>query len=338
MIRFIPQDIENKSFILDDLTLILGPRFHQFPELEPVNADEIRGALSGFSSFHTDDDPVINELLNNLAKLEARLASNADGEIDAHTNEVMNRLQTNLLGDLPRAMETLSQRLYPQEISVESFPASFSRQWQTDSGAALLEVVPTGDATQPDIAADFVSAVKKVAPNVTGLPVVYQEAGGTVRDAFIQAFLYAFIAISALLLLFLRSVRDTVLVLIPLVMGALIIVGTANLIGLSFNFANVIALPLMLGIGVDNGIHMVHRARQLGSSEKLLGSSTSRAILYSGLTTLVSFGSLATSSHLGMAGMGLLLSIGLIVILGIMMFVLPILISIATIRPVSCQS
>ena len=115
-------------------------------------------------------------------------------------------------------------------------------------------------------------------------------------------------------------------------MGALIIVGIANLIGLPFNFANVIALPLMLGIGVDNGIHMVHRARLLKQGEKLLGSSTARAILFSGLTTLVSFGSLATSSHLGMAGMGLLLSIGLIVIIGIMIFVLPTLLDLSVIH------
>ena len=327
LMRFETQDTENKQFILDDLSLVLGPGFHQFPDLTSVDTSAFKSSLADISNIDANDDSTVEELLATFAKLENALASNDEaGQTSA---ELLNRIQSNLLADLPRAMEVLSLRLFPQAVSLESFPVSFTRQWQTESGANLLEIVPAGDATQPDIAAEFVAAVQDLAPNVTGLPVVYQEAGGTVRDAFIQAFIYAFIAISILLLFFLRSLRDTTLVLIPLVMGALIVVGTANLISLPFNFANVIALPLMLGIGVDNGIHMVHRARHLNDPSRLLESSTSRAILYSGLTTLVSFGSLTTSSHLGMAGMGLLLSIGLVVILGIMMFVLPMLLSMA---------
>lgn len=328
--NFIPQNIEYKQFILDDLAILLGPRFHQFSALETVNQDELRRSLAAFSSLANADNPLLTELKSNLSKLEDALSVDASDTENNETNRIVSQLQENLLADLPRAMEVLALRLYPQGLSIDSLPSDFTRQWQTDSGATLLEVVPSEDVTEPDSAKKFVSAVQTLAPNVTGLPVVYQEAGGTVRDAFIQAFIYALIAVSLLLLLFLRSLKDTALVLIPLTMGALIIVGIANLIGLPFNFANVIALPLMLGIGVDNGIHMVHRARLLKQGEKLLGSSTARAILFSGLTTLVSFGSLATSSHLGMAGMGLLLSIGLIVIIGIMIFVLPTLLAMSS--------
>ena len=112
--------------------------------------------------------------------------------------------------------------------------------------------------------------------------------------------------------------------LIPVALAFAITAGITVLIDLPFNFANIITLPLLLGIGVDHGIHMVRRSRELsGTQGHVLGTSTSRAILFSTITTLVSFGTLALSSHLGMASMGILLGVGLAVLLIVVMIVLP---------------
>ena len=113
--------------------------------------------------------------------------------------------------------------------------------------------------------------------------------------------------------------------LIPLLLSVLLLVGAMVLIGLPFNFANVIALPLLLGVSVDTGIHLVHRAREHENEglQKVLTSSTTRAIVFSSVTTLASFGNLALSAHLGSASMGYLLAIGLVINILIMLLVLP---------------
>ena len=171
-------------------------------------------------------------------------------------------------------------------------------------GRYRVEIIPRAGA------ANFVDEVRSVVPAATGLPVVQREAGRAVVGSFQQAFITAFVLISSILALLLRNWCQVVIVLIPLVTAGLATVAVMVLIGQPFNFANVIALPLLLGVGVDNGIHMVHRWRSTG--EGLLASSTSGAIFYSALTTIASFGNLAFSSHPGSASMGTVLSIGMI--------------------------
>jgi predicted RND superfamily exporter protein len=123
---------------------------------------------------------------------------------------------------------------------------------------------------------------------------------------------------------FALALRDVLLVMGPVLLAALATAGATVWLGIDFNFANIIALPLLLGIGVDNGIHVVHRARQqaLGGTADL-DNSTSRAVLASGLTTIASFGNLGFSSHLGMASMGQLLTLGMLAALGASLLLLP---------------
>ena len=145
--------------------------------------------------------------------------------------------------------------------------------------------------------------------------------------AFVQAFATALIAIFVLVLVLLKSVRDAAVVLAPLLVAGGLTGAVSVWTGTPFNFANIIALPLMLGVGVDSGIHMVHRARSLHPGESLLSTSTARGVLFSSLTTICSFGSLAISEHLGMASMGTLLTIAitltLVCTLGLLPALLP---------------
>ena len=123
------------------------------------------------------------------------------------------------------------------------------------------------------------------------------------------------------------------LVLAPLTLSALLTVAAAVALDLPFNFANIIALPLLLGLGVSGGIHLVLRWREMGSVDRILASSTPRAVLFSALTTAAAFGSLAVSDHLGMSSMGQLLSITIVCTLVAMLIVLPALLALTTPRP-----
>ena len=162
-----------------------------------------------------------------------------------------------------------------------------------------------------------------MAPDATGGPVVILGAGDAVSGAMRRAVLTAFAAICILLLFVLRSFIDAALVLTPLVLAALLSVASAVALGLSFNFANIIVLPLLLSLGIASGIHLVMRTRIEAAGAKLTDTSTPRAVVFSALTTIGSFGTLALSVHRGTASMGALLTIAIFFTLLCTLIVLP---------------
>ena len=236
------------------------------------------------------------------------------------------RLQASVLADLPGQLARLKRLLLARPIDFDALPPEIIEHWVSADGRQLIKVQASEDLSNEDAAIEFVSQVRDIAPVVTGLPVVYVEAKKSVADAFQLAFMLALALVVIVLVIFLRSGIDTLLVLGPILLASCVTVAVAVLLNLPFNFANIITLPLLLGIGVDNGIHMVHRMKIAPPGEgNLLQSSTSRAVLFSALTTICSFGTLAFSPHVGMASMGTLLSIGLLASLLVTLILLPVL-------------
>jgi uncharacterized protein len=166
-----------------------------------------------------------------------------------------------------------------------------------------------------------VGAVREVTPDATGAPVSIQESSRTIVRAFLQAGLWAFVSITVLLAAVLRRAADVMLTLAPLLLAGLLTLGLCVVLGEPFNFANIIALPLLFGIGVAFTIYFV-MARRAGVSG-LLQSSLARAVLFSALTTATAFGSLSLSSHPGTASMGRLLALSLACTLASALFFLP---------------
>jgi predicted RND superfamily exporter protein len=185
-------------------------------------------------------------------------------------------------------------------------------------GRARVQVLPSENLGDLDAFARFVDGVQVEAPQATGSAVSLLEWGRAVSRSFRQALASAVVAIALLLWLLWRRLRDMALVLIPLLLASGLTVAAAVALDIRFNFANVLVLPLLLGIGVDSGIHLVHRHRAALRSDSaatapefgLLGTSTARAVLFSALTTMGSFGSLSLSTHPGLASLGQLLLIG----------------------------
>jgi hypothetical protein len=189
-------------------------------------------------------------------------------------------------------------------------------------------VFADADLREPGELERFTDAVVGVAPEATGMAVDVVEFGRVVSRSLVQALGSALLVIALLVFGLWRRLDDTLLALAPLVLAGLLTGAWMVLFGVSFNFANVIVLPLLLGVGVDSAIHLVHRARQGGArnDSSLLATTTARAVFYSFATTVVSFGNLALSSHRGISSMGLLLVVGMAIGLGSSLVVLPALI------------
>ena len=306
--RLLSPDAETRLQQLDDLALTLGGVLSQPLELQPPPPDT-RQVLSGLAA--------------DAAPTHAAFAAAMQRWLDANPDAAdIRHLQHAWLADLPGLLALLGDGLNGQALSLQQWPAHLRGQWVAGSGQHRLVVVPTAALDTPEALAEFVDAVLAVAPAAVGAPVIYRKAGLAVQRAFIEAFAAALICISILLMLVLRSVADVLRVLVPLLLGSALLLACAAQIPIPLNFANIIALPLLLGIAVDNGIHVLLRMRQ-PAAPPLLQTATGKAVVLSALTTLASFAALGFSAHRGMASMGQLLALGLVICVLCTLVVLP---------------
>lgn len=220
------------------------------------------------------------------------------------------RAEEALIGPLMTALEDLRNMLRAQPVTLQTLPQDLVRDWMTPDGRARLEVVPKGDPNDNEVMREFAQAVLAVEPSATGAPVSLQEAGRTIVNAFLQAGFWALLSITILLWIALRRFGDVLLTLVPLLLAGVITLELCVLIGMPLNFANIIALPLLLGVGVAFKIYYIMAWR--AGRTNLLQSSLTRAIIFSALTTATAFGSLWFSSHPGTSSMGKLLALSLV--------------------------
>ena len=192
------------------------------------------------------------------------------------------------------------------------------------SGSCSCEVVPKEDPRDTTALRKFVDQVRSVTPEATGLPVLYLDGSQQVIRAFGQAFIFAILAIVGVLGIVFRNLRDALLVLLPLCLAGLFLGAMTVVLDSPFNYANILALPLIFGLGADSGIHIIERMRRMPARcGDFLRSSTMRGVLFSGLTTILSFSNLAYTPHLGVASMGRFLALGVLFTLIATLVVLP---------------
>jgi hypothetical protein len=193
---------------------------------------------------------------------------------------------------------------------LDTLPPDLVRDWVTPDGRARIDVAPKGDPNDNEVLRSFARAVLKVEPRATGTPVSIQESGRTIVWAFIQAGCFALVTIAILLWITLRRLGDVLLTLVPLILAGAVTLEICVLIGLPLNFANIIALPLLLGIGVAFKIYYIMAWR--AGQTNLLQSSLTRAVIFSAMTTATAFGSLWLSNHPGTSSMGKLMALSLV--------------------------
>ncbi len=238
---------------------------------------------------------------------------------------LLDRLDHSLLGSFPNDQTSEQAIAMPMGlITQKDLPQELVERWVGPNETYRLEVYPKKDLRNVEALEEFVSDVRRMAPQVTGLPAIYLDGGNEVAGAFQQAFVSALLVIVLILALVLRNIWDILLVILPLSLAALCLVGYTVIFDMPFNYANVIALPLIFGLGADSGIHIVERMRRRPEAcEMFLRSGTIRGVFFSSVTTMLSFSNLAYTSHVGIASMGQLLSLGILLTLIGCLVVLP---------------
>ncbi|MEL6316299.1 MAG: MMPL family transporter [Pseudomonadota bacterium] len=233
------------------------------------------------------------------------------GYLAAQTPETTARIEQDLFQFFPMMIERLRLQREIREVTLETAPETLVARYRAPNGALRLEVLPAEDVTDPAAMRRFFDAVSAVAPQVAGGPAQIVPAADTVGGAMLQAALTAVLATGLLAWLAVRRAWDAVAILAPLTVAGAVTAAVSVAADLPFNYANVIVLPLMIGLGVDSGVHLALRARHAGGGG-VFATSTPRAVLFSALTTACAFGTLAFSDHRGTASMGALLVIALL--------------------------
>ena len=310
---FVPDDQPAKLAILADARELLEPTLAALAVKPAPSAAEVLD-----SAIRCAAD--VGKLAARGDQAAAQLAA-ALRRIAARGTGVVPLLDSNLSQGIARRLQDMRLALQAAQVTLATIPPELKRDWVAADGTYRIEVFPKGDARDAKVLRRFVAAVRGIAPQSSGMPIGIQESARTVVGAFVIAGCLATAAITLLLALVLRNVRDVAAVLAPLLLAGLFTLATSAALGKPLNFANIVTLPLLLGVGVAFDIYFVLRWRD-GDAD-LLSSPTARAVVFSALTTGTAFGSLALSKSPGMADMGALLSIGLFYTLICTLLVLP---------------
>jgi uncharacterized protein len=215
-----------------------------------------------------------------------------------------------LVAPLKTTLRQVRRLLAAEQVSIETLPLALKKIWMAADGRVRIEVAPKGDGNDNALLRSFVTGVRSVAPEAAGKPIFIIEAAATVVKAFLQAGILSVVSIALILFIALRRWIDVAMTLVPLLIAIVVTLEICVLVGLQLNFANIIALPLLLGVGVAFKIYYIIAWRS--GETNFLQSSLTRAILFSACTTATAFGSLWFSHHPGTSSMGKLMALSLL--------------------------
>jgi uncharacterized protein len=302
----VPGDQEQKLQLIRKAATAILPSLHP-AEVEPAPSD----AQNIQALYSTAAD--LTRIAGNSHGAGAEAARRLSGLLDKLAKAgpaARRRAEAAVVEPLRTSLDELRQALNPERVTRDTIPLDLKRQWLTPDGQARVQVLPNGDPDNTSVVRNFVTAVLAVAPDATGPAVLLYEAGNTVVRAFVEAGIFALGAILLLLAITLRRVRDVLLTLLPLLVAAVVTLEISVVLGLKLNFANIIALPLLLGVGVAFKIYYVMAWRS--GKTALVQSTLTRAVIFSAMTTATAFGSLWMSSDPGTSSMGELMALALV--------------------------
>jgi uncharacterized protein len=304
--NFIPTDQQPKLAAIRQLATVLDPVLKPDPNKKPpTDADNVAALKAAVENLNKAAGTQTGRGAAAAKRLGEDLTKIADGD-----EALRARATAAMIPSLNIALDELRNYLQAQPVTLETLPPEIAREWVTADGRFKVEILPKGDPTDNETLRQFARAVQAVEPVAVGGPVAILESGRTVIRAFFEAGFWALTSITILLWIVLRRFGDVLLTLIPLLMAGVVTMELMVLLGMKLNFANIIALPLLLGVGVAFKIYyiMAWRAGQTG----LLQSPLTRAVMFSACTTATAFGSLWLSSHPGTSSMGKLMALALV--------------------------
>jgi hopanoid biosynthesis associated RND transporter like protein HpnN len=315
---FVPGDQEQKLTYIRTLAKALEPAFKAPARPAPSDEDNVAALNRGVDALKKAAAGQTGPGAEAATRLAAALSKIAGGD-----QALRDRAVAALVPPLKTAINGMRLSLQAQPITAENLPQDLKANWVTSDGRARVEAHPKGDANDNEVLRQFARAVLAAEPRASGGPISILESGNTVVRAFIEAGAWAFLSIAILLWIVLRRFTDVCLTLIPLALAGVVTLEICVLIGLELNFANIIALPLLLGVGVAFKIYYITAWR--AGQTQLLQSPLTRAVMYSALATATAFGSLWLSSHPGTSSMGKLLALSLVTTLAAAVLFQPVL-------------
>jgi uncharacterized protein len=314
---FVPEDQPAKLKLIAQAARVLGPALNpdqvDAAPSDEENVEALKGTVESLRKTAGDGKGPGAVASRRLADGLSKLAGSDQATRD--------KAQNIFVSPLKIVFDELKNTLQAAPVSLNTLPPELVAGWKAKSGLMRVEALPKGDPNDNDNLRRFANAVLAAEPNAIGGPVSILKSGDTVVRAFVHAGIWALLVISALLWLALRRVTDVLLTLVPLLVAGAVTLEICVLIGLPLNFANIVALPLLLGIGVAFKIYYVTAWRS--GRTNLLQTSLTRAIFFSALTTATAFGSLWLSSHPGTASMGKLLALSLVTTLAAVLLFQP---------------
>lgn len=308
---YIPEDQEEKLKIIADMNLVLAPLVMDSGPHDSPPPEKTIAVLETFQSQITElqaktKDAAFAASLGRLDEALSGLRASSDWDRDR-----LRAIEPLVIGDFPAVLSRLRQLLSARPVTLEDLPAELRERYLAADGRARIEVFPKADLSDRQALRDFVAVVRSVAPHATGSPVALLEGGDAVIEACLIATSLGLIATGVLMLLVLRSLSFAFMAFVPLVLALILTVGSSVAFSLPFNLANIITLPLLIGLANAYGIYLVMRKRTCGDVVQLFRGSTPVAVLFSALTAIVSFGTLAIARHPGMAHLGILITLSL---------------------------
>ena len=303
---FAPKDQDEKLAIIDDANFFFANTLNPDP-VDP--APTSRETLEAINKTAADLSTTVGSLDTPAAAQASRLASTltALAKASPATRDEAERV---LVTPLMTMLRQVRELLTAEHVTIDTLPPSLKSAWVAADGEVRIEARPSGDGNDNAVLHRFVDAVRKVAPQASGGPVFIVEAAATIVKAFLQAAVWSLLSIALILFVALRRWRDVALTLAPLLVAIVVTLEICVAIGLKLNFANIIALPLLLGVGVAFKIYYVMAWR--AGEHNFLQSSLTRAVFFSACTTATAFGSLWFSHHPGTSSMGKLMALALV--------------------------
>ena len=328
---FIPKDQEDKLELIDYTSIGLDYALSGQAALEPVDPDIILQLIKTLAQQDGPNAQALSQILNLWQK---RSKSNP---------ALITQSQSDIFRFWPYQLDSLQQQLSARLVTLNDVPDAIKARYQNAKGLVRVEITANGQVQQRTIRRRFIDAVKTQAqllktqllsgqpasgplqseplidknpiagklPVLAGSALSVEAAGDIIQSSMIQALLTALAWVSLLLWGIIRSVRMIVIILSPLILAAILTTATGVILNLPYNFANVIVLPLLIGIGVDSSLHLALQNKTRKTAISASQAITARAVIYSGLTTIASFASLTFSEHRGTASMGALLTIAI---------------------------
>jgi len=314
---FVPDDQPAKLKLIAQAAKVLNPALNpdsiDAVPTDQENVDSLKSTVENLRKTAGDGSGAGAIAAKRLAGALEKLANASEA--------TRNKAQAIFVDPLNVVLEQLRNAMQAGPVTLQNLPEVLLRAWQAKDGLMRVEVLPKGDPNDNENLRRFASAVLAAEPTAVGGPVSILKSGDTVVQAFVHAGIYSLLVIGILLWITLRRITDVLMTLVPLLVAGAVTLEICVLIGLPLNFANIVALPLLLGIGVAFKIYYIVAWRS--GRTNLLQSSLTRAIFFSALTTATAFGSLWLSSHPGTSSMGKLLALSLVTTLAAVLLFQP---------------